>query len=129
MFEQAKWIKNAEEIGEDTYSEFLIRVPSDGNEIKLFISCDGAFAAFKNDEILPVAFSACADMPSYKLYDCFDLSGRVKGGDEIKVQVYRGGVDTANYIAAPGGVIFELQTDGKTVLCSDENTKCRVMDE
>lgn len=129
MFEQAKWIKNAEEIGEDTYSEFLIRVPSDGNEIKLFISCDGAFAAFKNDEILPVAFSACADMPSYKLYDCFDLSGRVKGGDEIKVRVYRGGVDTANYIAAPRGVIFELQTDGKTVLCSDENTKCRVMDE
>ena len=129
MFEKAKWIINPEAVGEDTYSEFLITLPFTGNSVKLYISCDGVFAAFKNNEILPIAFSACADMPNYKLYDCFDLSDKVKQGDEIKIQVYRGGVDTANYIAAPAGVIFELHVDGEVVLYSDTDTKCRIMSE
>ena len=129
MFEKAKWIINSAAAGEDTYTEFLISVPFIGANVKLYISCDGMFAAFKNNEILPIAFSACADMPNYKLYDCFDLSGRVKQGDLIKLQVYHGGADTANYIAAPAGVIFELYTDGNMVLYSDVTTKCRVIDE
>lgn len=129
MFEKAKWIINSAAAGEDTYTEFLISVPFIGANVKLYISCDGMFAAFKNNEILPIAFSACADMPNYKLYDCFDLSGKVKQGDLIKLQVYHGGADTANYIAAPAGVIFELQVDGALVLCSDINTKCRVINE
>lgn len=129
MFEKAKWIINSDATGEDTYTEFLISVPFIGANVKLYISCDGMFAAFKNNEILPIAFSACADMPNYKLYDCFDLSGKVKQGDLIKLQVYHGGVDTANYIAAPAGVIFELYVDGNMVLYSDVTTKCRVIDE
>lgn len=129
MFEKAKWIINSAAAGEDTYTEFLISVPFIGANVKLYISCDGMFAAFKNNEILPIAFSACADMPNYKLYDCFDLSGKVKQGDLIKLQVYHGGADTANYIAAPAGVIFELYIDGNMVLYSDVTTKCRVIDE
>ena len=129
MFKKAKWIINADAAGIDTYSEYLLSVPFDGEKIQLSVSCDGAFAAFKNDEILPVAFSACADMPDYKLYDCFDLSGRVKGGDKIRLQVYHGGENTANYIAAAAGVIFELVIDGKIALYSDENTPSRLMNE
>lgn len=130
MFENAKWIKNSRSPEIDGYTEFLLKIP-DGvsDDIKLYVSCDGAFAAFINDEIFPVAFTACADLPSYKLYDRFDLSGKVKCGDTIRLQVWHGGVDTANYISAPQGVIFELQSDGKTIACSDENVLCRNMTE
>ena len=129
MFEKSKWIINADAVGEDTYAEFLFDVPYDGSKTELVVCCDGAFAAFKNEDALPLAFSACADMPDYKLYDCFDLSEKVVRGDKIKLRVYHGGVNTANYIAAPAGVIFELRIDGKTAVFSDENTKCRLMDE
>lgn len=78
MFEKASWIENIDSTGEDTYTEFLIPVPKIGREVKLYVSCDGFFAAFKDKEVLPIAFSACADMPNYKLYDCFDLSGKLK---------------------------------------------------
>lgn len=55
MFEKAKWIINSDAAGEDTYTEFLISVPFIGANVKLYISCDGMFAAFKNNEILPIA--------------------------------------------------------------------------
>lgn len=129
MFEKAKWIVNGGAQGEDTYTEYVFRIPSNGKEIQLYVSCDGVFAAFKNDEIVPVAFSACADMPEYKLYDCFDLSGKVQKGDEIRLQVWHEGVNTANYIAAPAGMICELHIDGAVVLCSDETMQSRAMNE
>ena len=81
MFEKSKWIINADAVGEDTYAEFLFDVPYDGSKTELVVCCDGAFAAFKNEDALPLAFSACADMPDYKLYDCFDLSEKVVRGD------------------------------------------------
>ena len=129
MFEKAKWIVNGGAQGEDTYTEYVFRIPSNGKEIQLYVSCDGVFAAFKNDEIVPVAFSACADMPEYKLYDCFDLSGKVQKGDEIRLQVWHEGVNTANYIAAPAGMICELHIDGAVVLCSNETMQSRAMNE
>ncbi len=129
MFEKAKWIVSPDAEGKDTYTEFLIPVSVAGEKVELYVSCDGAFAAFRNDGIVPIAFSACADLPDYKQYDCFDLSGKVNRGDEIRLQVYHGGVDTANYVAAPAGVIFELHSDGVPVLCSGTGTKCRRMNE
>ncbi|MDY4676432.1 MAG: 3'-5' exonuclease [Candidatus Borkfalkiaceae bacterium] len=132
-FKTAQWIWVKTDCNVDDYAEFYVKLPETvktAQKITLKYSSDSAFAAFIGDRL--VAFSQCADYTDCKYFDCKDLSkpdAFNRSLAEMRVQVWHYGADSANYIKADGGVIFELECDGEVVAYSSESTPARVMNE
>lgn len=126
---KAKWIWNTEAVEKDAYCEFYEQFYADNEQpVALRVACDGIYAAYVNGAL--VAFSQCADFPAYKLYDEIDITDYcADGGNKLCVQVWHLGEDTQTYIADTAGVWFEAESGGKILVCSNENTQSRVMNE
>lgn len=132
-FKKAQWIWAKTDYNIDDYAEFYVKLPEKmktAEKISLRYSSDSVFAAFIGDEL--VAFSQCSDYPDCKYFDNINLS---KSGAfdrdcrEMFVKVWHYGADSANYIKADAGVIFELECDGEIVAYSSSETPSRVMNE
>lgn len=132
-FKKAQWIWAKSQYNVDDYAEFCVKLPESvktAEKVSLRYSSDSAFAAFIGDEL--VAFSQCADYPDCKYFDSKDLSkpdAFDRNCDEMLVKVWHYGADSANYIKADAGVIFELECDGEIAAFSSEKTPSRVMNE
>lgn len=128
MIKSAKWIWTSDKERENEYSEFTEKFcVSNSEKVILNISCDGVYSVYINGEL--AVFSACADYPWYKFYDEIDITKFCKKENEIKIVVCHLGKDSQTYIKDKAGVIFEIITNEKTIVKSDENTLSRVMNE
>jgi len=131
VFSEAEWIWTETPYSADDYAEFKVSLPVCDNvkKAKLRVSCDGAFAAYVGGKL--VLFSQCADFPDHKYYDEQDVTAFISGKTttDLIIRVWHFGVDTANYVKADAGVIFELSCDGKIVAYSSPDTSSRVMCE
>ena len=85
--ENAKWIWIKTEYDKDVYAEFSDSFKCEnGAQMSLKIACDGIYTVFVNGNI--AAFSACADYPTYKLYDEVDITEFCKEYNQIKIVVW-----------------------------------------
>ena len=118
-----KWIKfNTEK--ENSFNEFLVKFHCDGKDVKLKISSDFRYVAYINGEF--ASNGQYADLPDYKSVNEADVSRVIKNGENVlKIVAWHSGQDFSICRTMPACVAFEIVCDGKTVVCSDENTLCR----
>ena len=120
----AKWVwidKNSEP---DTYGEFYDAFVWEGGEVACRLSCDGDYTLYINGQY--VSSNQYGDYEWYKSYDNIDITPFLKKGkNSIAVLVWHFGTDSQRYIKAQAGLIFELQSNGKVLLASGENTLAR----
>lgn len=123
-FKLAKWIWVDEKSAPDTYGEFYDEFVWEEGEINCLLSCDGDYTLYINGEY--VASNQYGDYEWYKSYDSIDITPYLKKGkNSIAVLVWHFGADSQRYIKAKPGLIFELQSKGKVLLASGENTLAR----
>lgn len=119
-----KWIWVEKESKPDTYGEFYDEFIWGEDEINCLLSCDGDYTLYINGQY--VASNQYGDFEWYKSYDNIDITPFLKKGkNSIAVLVWHFGTDSQRYIKAKAGLIFELQSNGKVLLASDENTLAR----
>ena len=124
MLSESKWIWVDEKSAPDTYGEFYDEFQWEEGVINCLLSCDGDYTLFINGEY--VASNQYGDYEWYKSYDKIDITPYLKKGkNSIAVLVWHFGTDSQRYIKAKAGLIFELQSNGKVLLASDENTLAR----
>ena len=124
MLSESKWIWVDEKSAPDTYGEFYDEFQWEEGVINCILSCDGDYTLFINGEY--VASNQYGDYEWYKSYDKIDITPYLKKGkNSIAVLVWHFGTDSQRYIKAKAGLIFELQSNGKVLLASDENTLAR----
>lgn len=120
----AKWIWVEKDCKPDTYGEFYDEFRWEEGEINCLLSCDGDYTLFINGQY--VASNQYGDYEWYKSYDRIDITPYLKKGkNSIAVLVWHFGTDSQRYIKAQAGLIFELQSNGKVLLASGENTLAR----
>ena len=118
-----KWIKFNTE-NENSFNEFLVKFQYVGGETKLRISSDFRYAAYINGEF--ASNGQYADLPDYKSVNEADISRLLKKGENaLKVVAWHSGQDFFACRTMPACVAFEITSNGKTLVCSDENTLCR----
>ncbi len=124
VFVKAHWIWIDEKSVPDTYGEFYDEFVWTGGDVNCLLSCDGDYTLFINGKY--VASNQYGDYEWYKSYDNIDITSYLqKGKNSVAILVWHFGVDTQRYIKAQAGLIFELQSQGKVLLASDENTCAR----
>lgn len=118
-----KWIKfNTDK--ENSFNEFLVKFQCDKKNAKLRISSDFRYVAYINGEF--ASNGQYADLPDYKSVNEADVSCLIKSGENIlKIVAWHSGRDFSICRSMPASVAFEIVGDGKTIVCSDENTLCR----
>ncbi len=118
-----KWIKfNTDK--ENSFNEFLVKFQCDKKNAKLRISSDFRYVAYINGEF--ASNGQYADLPDYKSVNEADVSCLIKSGENIlKIVAWHSGRDFSICRSMPASVAFEIIGDGKTIVCSDENTLCR----
>lgn len=123
-FKLAKWIWIEKESKPDTYGEFYDEFQWEEGVVNCLLSCDGDYTLFINGEY--VASNQYGDYEWYKSYDKVDITPYLKKGkNSIAVLVWHFGTDSQRYKKAKAGLIFELQSNSKVLLASDENTLAR----
>ncbi len=123
-FHNAKWIWVEEDSKPDTYGEFYSEFSWMEGEVDCLLSCDGDYTLYINGQY--VASNQYGDYEWYKAYDVLDITPYLqKGKNKLSLLVWHLGKDTQRYIKAKAGIIFELQSKGKTLLSSDERTLAR----
>ncbi len=117
-FALAKWIRNQDCMGINTYAEFSQDfTPLEAPKIKL--SCDGNFVLYLND-----SFVGCGQYQGYEdlqFFEEYDLSPFLIGGvNHLRILAHHPGKDFSTHRASPAGLIFEV-TDGGQVLCASSS--------
>ena len=108
----------------DTYGEFFDEFTWEEGDVHCLLSCDGDYTLYINGQY--VASNQYGDYEWYKSYDSIDITHFLKKGkNSIAVLVWHFGTDSQRYIKAQAGLIFELQSNGKVLLASGENTLAR----
>ena len=124
MLEKSKWIWKQGEVDADEYAEFYKSFEWNGGKCICRLSCDSDYTLFINGQF--VSSNQYGDFEWYKVYDEIDITSYLKAGiNHFAVLVWYFGMDSSRYIKAPAGLIYEVETDGKTVIVSDENTQSR----
>ncbi len=116
------WLKEEKK---HTYAEFKTNFYYSGEGTPyLKITADYKFAAFINGKF--AANGQYADLPEYKTFSVYDLSGAVQRGDnELIVKAYHAGEGFSVCRPMIAAVAFEV-TEGEKLLCeSGENTLAR----
>lgn len=119
------WVDNNKR---DLHAEFICSFdcPSDGQPIRLGISCDGNYAVKLNGEL--VGLGQMSDYENYKLLDYYSLDGFLKAGlNHLSVCVWHIGVDSVNYRAERPGVWFEVKNGDCVIARSDEDVQSRII--
>ncbi len=123
-FIQANWIWKRDKTDFDDYAQFWGQFTSRADEkVQLKLSADSNCNVYINGEL--VFFKQCADYPHYKLYDCVDITKYCRLDNELQIDVWYYGKDSATYYYSNPGLIFEITQGDEILLCSDENTKSR----
>lgn len=122
-FENAKWIWYSNIDTPDDYCELYFELPKlEDAQIKL--SCDGDYTLFVNGEF--VASNQYGDFEHYKIYDTIDLSSYlVNEINHIGILVWHFGIGSQRYKSSAPGVIFEVFSNGKSILSSNEKINAR----
>ena len=124
VFNKAKWIWVESESKPDTYGEFYDEFIWEEGDVNRLLSCDGDYTLYINGQY--VAGNQYGDYEWYKSYDTIEITQYLnQGKNSIAVLVWRFGMDSQRYISAKAGLIFELQSNGKVLLVSGENTRAR----
>lgn len=124
IFKSAKWIWVEKASKPDTYGEFYDEFQWEDGKVNCLLSCDSDYTLFVNGRF--VASNQYGDFEWYKSYDTVDITSYLrKGKNSVAVLVWHFGVDSQRYLKAQAGLIFELQSQGKTLLSSGENTRAR----
>ncbi len=125
MFDNAKWIWINEKNGIDEYGEFYSEFLFYGRKTELIISADTNYAVYLNGELS--AFGQYSDYPYDKVYDRVDITEYCRdGNNSLAIIVWYWGIDTTQvYYPGTASVIFEVLSDGKSILSSGSKTLSR----
>ena len=116
------WLK--EDSSPDSYAEFIDRFSIAGKDkVKLNIACNGHYAVYLNEQL--VKFSFCSDYPSYRVYDCVDITKKCEKDNKLTILVWYPGVDSQTYIKNSPGLFFAIEQNGKIICESSSKTKSR----
>lgn len=116
------WLKGGS--SPDSYAEFIDRFSIAGKDkVKLNIACNGHYAVYLNEQL--VKFSFCSDYPSYRVYDCVDITKKCEKDNKLTILVWYPGVDSQTYIKNSPGLFFAIEQNGKIICESSSKTKSR----
>lgn len=125
VFQKSKWIWDTQAVGEDTYCEFVQKIPYEGGRYACKLSCDGDYTLFINGKF--VETNQYPDYEHYKIYDEIDITNYLQIGENIvAILVWHFGMVTQKSIVAQAGLIFEITKDDQVVCASGENTLVRM---
>ncbi len=120
-----KWIWQNTNNNSDEYVKFVEEFSLENTNALLTISCDSNYNAYLNGEL--IAFGQNADYPHFKMCDKIDLSAYAKKGKNLLViVVWYHGENTQCYIKGNAGLYYKVESNGKLICFSSENTKCAV---
>ena len=121
----AKWIWQNTDNNSDEYVKFVEEFYLEEGNAQLTLSCDSNYTAYLNGKL--AAFGQYADYPHFKVCDKLDLSAYAKKGKNLLViVVWYHGENTQCYTRGNAGLYFEVNSGGKTVCYSSENTQCAI---
>ena len=124
VFNNSEWIWPKNEAGKDEYAEFYAEFEACGKTV-VRISADSDYTLYINGKYL--ASNQYGDYEHYKIYDEIDATSLINSGkNSISVLVWHFGENTSRYKKATAGLIFEIVSDGNTVLNSSECVKARI---
>ena len=124
VFKKSKWIWISNELNKDEYGEFFTSFYCEGSNAECRISCDGDYTMFVNGNM--VESNQYGDFEHYKIFDEIDISKYIRRGkNTFAVLVWHFGEDFQRYKPARAGVIFEITSQDKLLLCSDEHILAR----
>ena len=124
-FKNAKWIWTSREHGIDEYGDFYSEFEFTGKKTELLISADTNYAVYLNGELC--TFGQYSDYPYDKVFDTVDITSFCKEGkNSVAIVVWYLGIDTTQvYYPGNAALMFEVFSDGVSVLSSSEKTLCR----
>ena len=121
VFENAKWIWNTNNFGENEYVEFCDRFIWNGKSTVLNISVRGDYTLFVNDKF--AESNQYADFAHYKVYDSIYITHLLTEGENvISILVWYFGKTGRRYFTEIPGLIYEVLQDGNVVATSSEAT-------
>lgn len=125
MFHNSKWIWGRDVTGSDTYCDFISSCICDSTKKTLIrIASDSDYALYINGKY--VESGQYADYPKYRVYDEIDISDYIVDGiNYFAFTVWYMGDSSFTYSHGKAGLIYEIESDGELLLCSDEHTKSR----
>ncbi len=116
------WIRADVPVTENEYHEFLHTFDASGGKGRLFISSETDYCAFLNGKA--VGYGQYHDLPSYKVYDEYEVSLR-KGKNVLAVVAYFGHTPTASYVEKGLGLLFSVEGEGGILCESGKRTLSR----
>ena len=125
MFHNSKWIWGRDVTGSDTYCDFISSGICDSTKKTLIrIASDSNYVLYINGKY--VESGQYADYPNYRVYDEIDISDYIVDGiNYFAFTVWYIGDWNFIYSHGEAGLIYEIESDGERLLCSDEHTKSR----
>lgn len=123
VFSKGKWIW-LKECKANQYADFIVKFIVTEKDAKLCISADSDYEAYVNGHF--VYAGQYPDYPHYKIYDEFDVGVVCKEGENtLAVRCRYVGEDTSTYRLEQAGLLFEIESLGRIVAYSGENTLSR----
>lgn len=123
MFNNSKWIWGRDVTGSDTYCDFISSCICDSKKQTLIrIASDSNYALYINGQY--VESGQYSDYPNHRVYDEIDISKYIVDGiNYFAFTVWYMGDGSFIYSHGEAGLIYEIESDGELLLCSDEHTR------
>ena len=125
-FENAQWIWANNSLDIDDYAEFVGSFDSPSKEIRIHIACDSVYVFYLNDQL--IKFMQASDFINTIFYDEI-VFNNAKEKNQYKIQVWHYGVNSSSYMKDVHGLIFEIYSEDKVLVSSNESIQSRVMYE
>lgn len=124
IFENAKWIWNAEKFGENEYCEICEKVNYSGGKTLIRLSVCGEYTLYVNGKY--VSSNQYADFEHYKVYDEIDITDVLNDGENfVCILAWYWARSGMRFFTPTPGIVFEIENDGKIISKSDKNTLSR----
>ena len=124
MFECSKAIWVDEKFEKDCFAEFVCEYIYVAGKVKIAVFADSDYILYVNGKM--VSFGQYQGYEGLNYYDIVDLTKYLKNGKNIiSFEVWRYGQPNFSHVDVKGGLIFEIDCDGKTVAVSDKKVKAR----
>ncbi|AQQ71631.1 Bacterial alpha-L-rhamnosidase [Limihaloglobus sulfuriphilus] len=94
------------------------------SETKVLIAADTSYQLWINGEAVDDAYFS--EFPDDRYYLTKDISGYIKPGKNcLAVLGYYQGINTSRYVKGRAGILFEIQTEGGSLVKSDAGSRAR----